>query len=46
MPWGELKEKSCGVGSGNEIPQWWQARCSESTFSVWPSGATITVPWP
>ena len=39
IPCGELKENSCGVGSGNEIPQWWQARCSESTFSGWPSGA-------
>ena len=46
IPWGELKENSCGVGSGKEIPQWWQARCSERTWSGFPSAATITVPWP
>ena len=46
IPCGELNEKSWGVGSGNEMPQWWQARCSESTFSGWPSGAITTVPWP
>jgi hypothetical protein len=46
IPWGELKEKSWGEGSGNEMPQWWQARCSERTFSRPPSGATITMPWP
>ena len=46
IPWGELKEKSWGLGSGKEMPQWWQARCSESTSSGLPSGATTTIPWP
>ncbi len=46
MPSGELNENSCGVGSGNEIPQWWQARCCDITCSGWPSGATITSPPP
>ena len=46
MPWGELKENSCGVSSGNEIPQWWHARCSERTWSLRPSAATTTVPSP
>ena len=46
MPCGELNENSCGDGSGNEIPQWWQARCCDITCSVPPSGETITRPCP
>ena len=46
IPCGELKENSCGVVSGNEIPQSWQARCCDITFSGWPSGATTTTPAP
>jgi hypothetical protein len=46
IPSGELNENSCGDGSGNEIPHSWQARCCDMTFSVWPSGATITMPPP
>ncbi len=46
IPCGELKEKSCGDSSGNEIPQWWQARCSDSTSSFRPSAAITSVPAP
>ena len=46
IPSGELNENSCGDGSGNEIPQWWQARCSESTWSFCPSAAITSVPSP
>jgi hypothetical protein len=34
IPCGELNENSCGDGSGNEIPQSWQARCCDITFSA------------
>ena len=44
-PSGELNEKSCGDGSGNEIPHSWQARCCDITCSGAPSGATATTPW-
>ena len=46
MPSGELNENSCGDGSGNEIPQSWQARCCDITCSGRPSGETISIPPP